>query len=219
MHIPRLGTPVAIIAVGLAVVSATGVAGAATGGSFLLGKSNSANQGTVLTNTGTGPALTLHARNNTTAPLSVGKNHTKVPNLDSDYLDGLSSSSFARSGTLPSGQSESGTFSAGGSNTTGAGGYLGYGITYPRPLKTAISNANIIDALGTGPVTHCPAPGKADPGYLCLYNWVNAGVSAGYGYSSNAAPYFSSPSVGVVLYWPVTGDQPYAGGEWTVTAP
>ncbi|HEX8959781.1 MAG TPA: hypothetical protein VF770_08155 [Solirubrobacterales bacterium] len=121
---------------------------------------------------------------------------------------------------LPSGQSESGMFSAGGANSAGAGGWIGAGITYARPLSTPIKDEHIIDAEGAGPVPHCSGPGHADPGYLCLYDEINSGVEAGYGYSgSEFGASFSSPSVGAVLYWPVTGSTPYSGGEYTVTAP
>jgi hypothetical protein len=118
---------------------------------------------------------------------------------------------------LPSGQSESGAFSAGGANATAAG-YIGFGITYPRPLASPISNANIIDVT-TGSATHCPGLGLADPGYLCLYDTVRNGVGPGYGYSSSPGDIQQSPSVGVVLYWPSSGADSYVGGEWTVTAP
>jgi len=123
---------------------------------------------------------------------------------------------------LPSGQSESGAFSAAGANSSGAGGWVGAGITYARPLATPIKDANIVDDKEEGgkPVPHCPGPGHAEQGYLCLYDEVQSGVGTGYGYSENESSVtFSSPSVGVVLYWPVTGSHPYSGGEYTVTAP
>jgi hypothetical protein len=118
---------------------------------------------------------------------------------------------------LPSGHSMSGAFSAGGANSAAAG-FIGDAITYPRTLKTPIANANIIDARGW-PVAHCPEPGKADPGYLCLYNSVYNNVNLGYGYSSNSFVLVNGKSVGVVLYWQSSGANSYAGGIWTVTAP
>lgn len=129
---------------------------------------------------------------------------------------------------LPSGKSESGAFSAGGGADNGfeyaAGkfsyGYIGAGITYVQPLATPIPNKNIIDIKSSSQVTtECPEVGKAALGYLCLYNYVSSDVQAGYGYSSDTG-YFSSPSPGVVLYWEVEqAGEPYAGGEYTVTAP
>jgi hypothetical protein len=120
--------------------------------------------------------------------------------------------------TLPPGQSQSGFFSAGGANDS-ATGYIGAGITYRQPLATPIANANIIDTQGAASVPHCPGVGQADPGYLCLYNRIFSGVGAGYGYSDSPPGYFSTPSNGVVLYWPVTAANAWAGGQYTVTAP
>jgi hypothetical protein len=211
---PRHSTIAAYTALFLAM---GGTAYAATGGSFILGHANKASEPTSLTNTGYGPALKLANGHGGSAPFTVNGNAHVVPGLNSSYLGGHPASYFARSGTLPSGKSESGMFSAGEGSATGAGGWIGAGVTYLRPLAHPILNSHIIDVHGTGPVDHCPAPGQAERGYLCLYNWVYSGVSTGYGYSSNTQ--FSSPSVGVVLYWPVTSSEAYAGGEWTVTAP
>lgn len=120
--------------------------------------------------------------------------------------------------TLASGASESGMFSAGDGNAPGGGGWLGAGITYTQPLATPIPDNHIVDLHSTSAEdATCSGPGHAAPGYLCLYDFINDGISAGYGYSSTAG-YFSSPSPGVVLYFPVTGATAYAGGEYTVTA-
>lgn len=73
-------------------ITLTGTAYAATGGTFLLGKANSAGATTSLTNSA-GTALSLNSKTGT-APLKV--NHTtKVTNLNSDQLDGLDSTKFA----------------------------------------------------------------------------------------------------------------------------
>jgi hypothetical protein len=81
-------------------VAATGTATAATGGSFLLGKSNTANHATALSNTGSGPALQLKTHKATTPPLSVGGNSTKVVGFNADKLDGLTSAQFQRKVSL-----------------------------------------------------------------------------------------------------------------------
>lgn len=126
---------------------------------------------------------------------------------------------------LPSGQSESGAFSASGGYDPGTGGksfgWIGAGITYVQPLATAIEASHIIDVQG-GKTTECPGPGQAQQGYLCLYDYIASDVGTGYGYSSNAELDLPSgaPSPGVVLYWPVTAaGEPYSGGVYTVTAP
>lgn len=77
----------------VALVVGTGTAYAANGGTFRLGMSNSATRTTTLTNN-YGPALKLNARAGQ-PPLQVNRN-TRVPYLNADLLDGLTSTSFAR---------------------------------------------------------------------------------------------------------------------------
>lgn len=74
-----------------ALVLGSSAAYAATGGNFILGKSNSAGTTTVLSS-GHGPALALKA----SGPALKVSNTSKVANLNADSLDGLSSSAFAR---------------------------------------------------------------------------------------------------------------------------
>jgi len=71
-----------------------GTAYAANGGSFLLGRSNTATTATTLTNTA-GTPLSLKARTGY-PPLAVSSTKT-VPSLSADLLDGLTSASFLRS--------------------------------------------------------------------------------------------------------------------------
>jgi hypothetical protein len=78
----------AIAVAGMLVVTADYATQAATGGSFLLGRSNSANQSTRLTNTGTGPVLKLSTTHpGTRAPLGVNSS-VRVANLNADKVDG-----------------------------------------------------------------------------------------------------------------------------------
>src|SRR4051812_22955077 len=90
---PRHATVVAYVAL---VVAMSGTAVAATGSSLLAGKGNSANRVTALTNHGKGAALRLAAHNLTTPPLSVGRNHSRIRNLNADLLDGLTSAKLQR---------------------------------------------------------------------------------------------------------------------------
>src|SRR5262245_43743199 len=71
-----------------------GTAYAATGGSFLLGRSNAASLTTTLTNTGASPALTLRPRAGF-PPLSTSS-AVKSPNLNADLVDGVDSTQIAR---------------------------------------------------------------------------------------------------------------------------
>lgn len=74
-----------------ALVLGSGSAFAATGGKFILGHSNSAGATSTLTSSH-GPALSLKASG---AALKVS-NGSKITNLNADNLDGLDSTSFAR---------------------------------------------------------------------------------------------------------------------------
>jgi len=115
---------------------------------------------------------------------------------------------------LPSGQSESGFYAAaGGSSTTG---YIGTGITYSQPLTAAISDSNIVWNKAGITSIHCPGVGKADRGYLCLYDNEESGVGTGIFYSNDG---FSTPSSGAILYWTLTAASNFVSGEYTVTAP
>lgn len=74
-----------------ALVLGSGSAYAATGGKFILGHSNSAGATSTLSS-GHGPALSLKA----TGPVLKVSNGSKITNLNADSLDGLNSTSFAR---------------------------------------------------------------------------------------------------------------------------
>ena len=73
-----------------------GVGYAATGGSFVLGHANQANQVSVLKGTA-GTPLALHAPAGS-APLRVNSG-VKVANLNADKIDGLDSSALQKAGT------------------------------------------------------------------------------------------------------------------------
>lgn len=79
----------------MALVIGSGTAFAATGGTFILGKSNAATATTKLTNT-RGTALALASKAGT--PSLKINSSTKVTNLNADRLDNLDSSAFALAG-------------------------------------------------------------------------------------------------------------------------
>ena len=88
----RKSSPVAWFVLGVLVAGGTGTAYAANGGTFRLGKSNSATATTKLTNT-KGTALKVVSKAGT-PPISVGSNSTKVPYFNADKLDGKDSTQF-----------------------------------------------------------------------------------------------------------------------------
>jgi hypothetical protein len=85
---PSLATVISLIAL---VFAMSGTAVAATGGNFILGKSNTATSTTSLTNS-KGTALKLSS-SATTPPLAVS-NSVQVPNLNASQLGGQPASAF-----------------------------------------------------------------------------------------------------------------------------
>jgi hypothetical protein len=93
MKLRSLANPVVSLGIAIALVGGTGVATAATGGSFILGRSNAATTQTFLTNPN-GPALGLTSKAGT-PPFTIG-NTVKVPRLNADLLDNLDSAALQR---------------------------------------------------------------------------------------------------------------------------
>jgi hypothetical protein len=95
-------------AVTVLVLAANSAVYAATGGKFILGKTNKAGAASTLKRTTSGTALNLVTKSSSNAPLSVnGKG--KVTNLNADTVDGYDSSAlrpttyvFTRTVTVPS---------------------------------------------------------------------------------------------------------------------
>lgn len=79
----------------LGVTVAGGTAVAATGGTLLLGRSNTSGAQTNLANTGSGPVLSLSARSGQ-APIGVSAAAGKATNLNADKLDGLDGTQLQR---------------------------------------------------------------------------------------------------------------------------
>jgi hypothetical protein len=93
----RHPSPAAVIATAALFVAMSGTAYAATGGTFLLGKANTATSLTSLTNS-KGTALSLSSKAGT-PPLTVNS-AVQVPNLNASTVDGYSAYSFVHgSGT------------------------------------------------------------------------------------------------------------------------
>jgi hypothetical protein len=119
---------------------------------------------------------------------------------------------------LPSGQSESGAFALGGGTSTG--GFAATGISFSQPLAAPIEAGHVIRNAPKATSTHCSGLGKADPGYVCLYEAENSSMNffdafgfAGEGKSGYANTY------GFSLYYSIAGSGGFVDGSWTVTAP
>jgi len=87
----RRPSPAIAIAVAALVIAMSGTAVAATGGTFILGRSNRATTVTSLSNS-KGTALKLSSRHGT-PPLTVG-NSVRVPKLNASELGGIAANGF-----------------------------------------------------------------------------------------------------------------------------
>jgi hypothetical protein len=87
VRVPRVSvSPASVIASLALFVALSGTAVAATGGALILGRANTADRATVLSNPNGTP---LKLRGAATAPpLGVGGNQTRVPDLNASLLDG-----------------------------------------------------------------------------------------------------------------------------------
>ena len=118
LHRPSAATIISLIALFFAM---SGTAVAATGGTFILGKANTATSVSSLTNT-KGTALNLSSTS-TTPPLTVS-NSIQVPKLNASELDGQTASAFLpATGTAANSSALGGTpasgYMQGGGDTTG----------------------------------------------------------------------------------------------------
>jgi hypothetical protein len=132
---------------------------------------------------------------------------------------GTSGELAATPATLPSGHSESGTYSVASSE----GGYLTEGITFPIPLASALGETRVAWlAHSAAPTETCPGPGRAAAGYLCVYEQLgefrkpDASISA----VSTQLGRAGSNAYGFIVFLDGEGEKlSYSYGSWTVTAP
>jgi hypothetical protein len=169
----------------------------------------------------------LHGKSGPQGPAGATGKEGSPGKEGKEGKEGVGGKNLTAETILPSGQSESGTFAAGGTWDKPVecgpgefcGGWIGTGITYVQPLAKAIPDEHIIDVTEPS-APHCPGVGKAEPGYLCLYDWDRSDIAFTDFHSGEKPPDFSSPSVGVLLYWYIEEEgEPFVGGEYTVTAP
>jgi hypothetical protein len=151
MHRPSAATAISLVALFFAM---SGTAYAATGGDFLLGKSNTATAVTSLSNT-KGTALSLSSTA-TTPPLKVS-NSVQVPGLNASELDGQPASAFlgatgtaansSKLGGIPAGEFIQGTGEIADARLRLSGG------SDLTPLITAPDGESEIDATCVGSPT------------------------------------------------------------------
>jgi hypothetical protein len=118
---------------------------------------------------------------------------------------------------LPGGQSESGWFAVGGGSSTS--GEIGVGLSFSQPLATGLKEGHVVFNAPEATSTHCPGPGRAERGFLCLYASEESHVS---GFHAFGPPPFESESTGAfgaAAYWVVKALGSFVDGSWTLTAP
>jgi len=124
--------------------------------------------------------------------------------------------------TLASGASESSVYGLGAERSHG--GRLTLALTFPKPLSAPIPVSHVFYTPASTPVGHCSGPGHADPGYLCIYSSVIAGLL----YPELLDPENDSNqqtgTLGFALTWQSTevkgiGEDEVDLGSYTVTAP
>ena len=121
--------------------------------------------------------------------------------------------------TLPSGQSESGDYSAK-SEANSTGGSVLTTVTFPIPLAAGVPSENTVYTTTKVPVPHCGGPGHAARGYLCVYSDGNEGVrTPPIVLTYEGVGLEGSGRFGFVLQWEVTSLGGTDLGTYTVTAP
>jgi hypothetical protein len=118
--------------------------------------------------------------------------------------------------TLPSGETESGSFSS-----ASYGLFDAAGITFQQPLAVPVAHVE-----GTTTTSaNCPGPGRAAAGYLCFYVPNHNGISGCTTSCNPAFAYLDYPTgagkYGVGVYWEssTSPGNSYLNGSWSTTAP
>jgi hypothetical protein len=124
--------------------------------------------------------------------------------------------------SLPAGSTESGTFAVGGPTPGPAGteSTLIANVSFPIPLAAGLDDSHIAYVTG-GSATHCPGPGQAAAGYLCVYETAHSTANGFQIYdSAKTPPQFGTSRWGFLL---VAADAAaknpsvYAYGTWSVS--
>ena len=121
-------------------------------------------------------------------------------------------------GTLASGQTETGLYSAWGTGV----GYTSDAVTYRIRLAATIPDTNVhfVDISHTF-TADCPGFGQAAAGHLCVYEHNNGNRTFGSIFMADvdSGP-FGSSTAGFGIYFSASSaGGSYSYGEWAVTAP
>src|SRR5438270_3350152 len=184
-----------VVALTALFVSLGGLGYAATGGSFVLGKANSADRTTRLTSSARGPALALKNTSGGAAasfsvragvaPFSVGSAQ-RVKRLNADLIDGIDSTGFYRSGSKVDdsdrldGQDSTRFWNLSGNAGTVAGtDFLGTRDAQPLVVKTNNTEAMRVAADGSVSVVNTLTAGSTTSGATALTGRGNSRTIVG----------------------------------------
>jgi hypothetical protein len=221
LHRPSAATVISLVALFFAM---GGTAVAATGGTFILGKANTASSVSSLTNA-KGTALSLSSTS-TTPPLKVS-NSVLVPNLNASELDGQTASAFLpASGTAANASELGGTpasgYMQGGGDTTGARLTLtGFNSFSSFLMSSGATLYGFCDngGVGNGPSLFIDNNGGTVSGATALW-WNKDGVAsdtslAGFGsFVTPGSGSAAQPYVVVVQVDNVTSVSTFTASEW-----
>ncbi len=117
---------------------------------------------------------------------------------------------------LASGESESGVY---GTRVEGTGStWLVDSLQFPIALSAPIAEGRIIaNERGEAVNPECPGPGKAAPGFLCIYEYEWGGTRPP-NVTNPEGQGSSTGTRGVILFWPLRNSSAVNYGTWTLTA-
>jgi hypothetical protein len=110
---------------------------------------------------------------------------------------------------------------AGGGPTTSAGQVFLATGTIPVAAPQRTDAAHVVYSAGSS-ATHCPGRGRAEAGYLCVYQLFNTNANSP---PSSGAIHSDDGSLGPapsgfgVLFTSAAAGSSFIGGEWAYTAP
>ena len=215
---PPAATVISLVALFFAM---GGTAVAATGGTFILGKANTATNTTALTNS-KGTALSLSSAS-TAPPLKVS-NSVQVPNLNASELGGQPAAAFLpATGTAANSSALGGTpasrYMQGGGDTTGARlaltGVHGFTTLFSEPGATLGAGCDSAGP-GSGPQLMIIGNGAAVSGTTALW-WNKDGTdstSVTEGSTRYVTPASPSPYAVVVQLDNVTSISTFTATQW-----
>lgn len=219
LHRPSAGTVISLVALFFAM---GGTAVAATGGTFILGKANTAASVSSLSNT-KGTALSLSSTA-TTPPLKVS-NAVQVPNLNASELDGQTSGAFLpATGTAANSSALGGIpasgYMQGGGDTTGArlavtGSASPALITIPDAILFAECDPS---GTGTGAALFVQGNSGTAPGATVFW-WNKDGVGGNISFAAHGSAITpglgsTAPYVVAVQVDNVTSISTFTTTEW-----